>query len=122
MRIAVQMDHISGLNIESDTTLALCLEAQSRGYKLFQYLLSGLTVLASDTAGQNEIADSHSEFIHVFKNGSANDLAKTLNHMISNRADLEKGKQAALQQAEDHYCWEESKQVLLASVTEALRR
>ena len=90
--------------------------------KLFQYLLSGLTVLASDTAGQNEIADSHSEFIHVFKNGSANDLAKTLNHMISNRADLEKGKQAALQQAEDHYCWEESKQVLLASVTEALRR
>ena len=43
MRIAVQMDHISGLNIESDTTLALCLEAQSRGYKLFQYLPDKIT-------------------------------------------------------------------------------
>ena len=43
MRIAVQMDHISGLNIESDTTLALWLEAQSRGYKLFQYLPDKIT-------------------------------------------------------------------------------
>ncbi|MBC19023.1 MAG: glycosyl transferase family 1 [Planctomycetaceae bacterium] len=90
--------------------------------KLFQYLLSGLTVLASDTAGQKEIADSHSEFIHVFKNGSATDLAVTLNEMISNRVDLARGKQSALQQAESHYCWEESKQVLLSSVSEALSR
>ena len=38
MKIAVQMDHISTLNIESDTTLALCLEAQKREYLLFHYL------------------------------------------------------------------------------------
>jgi len=38
MKIAVQMDHISTLNIESDTTLALCLEAQKRKYLLFHYL------------------------------------------------------------------------------------
>jgi len=88
--------------------------------KLFQYLLAGVTVLASDTDGQREIADSHSEFMHIFKNGRASDLANTLNHMISNRADLERGKRAALHQAESQYCWEESKRVLLSSVAKGL--
>ena len=30
MKIAVQMDHVSKLNIKSDTTLALCLEANQK--------------------------------------------------------------------------------------------
>ena len=30
LRVAFQMDHISSLNIEGDTTFALCLEAQKR--------------------------------------------------------------------------------------------
>ena len=38
MKIAVQMDHVSKLDISGDTTLGLCLEAQNRGYKIFQYL------------------------------------------------------------------------------------
>lgn len=37
MKIAVQMDHISTLHIEGDTTFALMLEAQERGYELYQY-------------------------------------------------------------------------------------
>lgn len=36
-RVAFQMDHISSLNIEGDTTFALCLEAQNRNYKIFHY-------------------------------------------------------------------------------------
>ncbi len=35
LKIAVQMDHISTVNIAGDTTFALCLEAQLRGHKLF---------------------------------------------------------------------------------------
>jgi glutathione synthase len=37
LSIAVQMDHISGINIAGDTTFALCLEAQRRGHALFHY-------------------------------------------------------------------------------------
>ncbi|MBB6261105.1 glutathione synthase [Paenochrobactrum gallinarii] len=37
MKIAVQMDHISTINITGDTTFALCLEAQARGHELYHY-------------------------------------------------------------------------------------
>lgn len=35
--IAVQMDHVSTISIAGDTTFALSLEAQSRGYQLYHY-------------------------------------------------------------------------------------
>ena len=35
LKVAVQMDHIAGINIAGDTTFALMLEAQRRGYRLF---------------------------------------------------------------------------------------
>lgn len=35
--VAVQMDHISSISIAGDTTFALSLEAQKRGYHLFHY-------------------------------------------------------------------------------------
>ncbi|MBO6637120.1 MAG: glutathione synthase [Roseitalea sp.] len=37
LKVAVQMDHISTVAIEGDTTFALCLEAQARGHTLFHY-------------------------------------------------------------------------------------
>ncbi|OLP57477.1 glutathione synthase [Rhizobium rhizosphaerae] len=36
-RVAVQMDHVSTINISGDSTFAMSLEAQSRGYQLFHY-------------------------------------------------------------------------------------
>ncbi|UJW75791.1 glutathione synthase [Rhizobium sp. SL42] len=35
--VAVQMDHVSGIGIAGDSTFAMSLEAQARGYKLFHY-------------------------------------------------------------------------------------
>lgn len=35
--VAVQMDHVSGINIAGNSTFAMSLEAQARGYKLFHY-------------------------------------------------------------------------------------
>lgn len=35
--VAVQMDHVSTISIDGDTTFALSIEAQSRGYNLFHY-------------------------------------------------------------------------------------
>ncbi|KAB2672973.1 glutathione synthase [Ochrobactrum sp. LMG 5442] len=37
LKVAVQMDHISTLNIAGDTTFALSLEAQKRGHELYHY-------------------------------------------------------------------------------------
>jgi glutathione synthase len=37
LKIGVQMDHISGIRIEGDSTFALCLEAQARGHVLFHF-------------------------------------------------------------------------------------
>lgn len=42
LRIAVQMDHISTIQIEGDSTFALMLEAQKRGHELFHYTMDTL--------------------------------------------------------------------------------
>jgi len=44
MRVAVQMDHISTIDIAGDSTFALMLDAQKRGHKLFHYTVDTLTM------------------------------------------------------------------------------
>ena len=41
--VAFQMDHISGVNISGDSTFAMALEAQARGFELFHYTPDRLT-------------------------------------------------------------------------------
>ncbi|MFD1744707.1 glutathione synthase [Rhizobium helianthi] len=43
-KVAFQMDHVSGINITGDSTFAMALEAQSRGYELFHYTPDRLTM------------------------------------------------------------------------------
>ena len=42
--VAVQMDHVSGINIAGDSTFAMSLEAQNRGYSLFHYTPNQLSM------------------------------------------------------------------------------
>lgn len=44
LAVAIQMDPIELINIDADSTFLLALEAQSRGYSLFHYLPSDLTL------------------------------------------------------------------------------
>ena len=44
LRVAVQMDHISTIDISGDSTFALMLEAQARGYELFHYTVDTLSM------------------------------------------------------------------------------
>jgi glutathione synthase len=37
LKIGVQMDHVSSVNIAGDSTFALCLEASARGHQLFHF-------------------------------------------------------------------------------------
>ena len=43
LRVAFQMDPMAGLNIAGDSSFALMLSAQARGYELFHYLATDLT-------------------------------------------------------------------------------
>ncbi len=43
--VAVQMDHVSSIQIAGDSTFAMSLEAQSRGYRLFHYTPDRLSLL-----------------------------------------------------------------------------
>ena len=42
LKIAFQMDPLAGLNIAGDSTFALMLAAQARGYQSYQYAASAL--------------------------------------------------------------------------------
>ena len=42
--VAIQMDHVSTINITGDSTFAMGLEAQARGYRLFHYLPDQLSM------------------------------------------------------------------------------
>ncbi|MEX3011070.1 glutathione synthase [Hoeflea sp. TYP-13] len=44
LKVAVQMDHVSTIQIEGDSTFAMCLEAQQRGHQLFHYTPSQLSL------------------------------------------------------------------------------
>jgi glutathione synthase len=43
--VAVQMDHVASINIAGDSTFAMSLEAQTRGYELFHYTPDRLSFL-----------------------------------------------------------------------------
>jgi glutathione synthase len=45
LKIAIQMDHVSTVNIAGDTSFALALEAQRRGHQLFHYTPDRLSLL-----------------------------------------------------------------------------
>ena len=48
LRIAVQMDPIENINIAGDSSFALMLAAQERGYSVFEYHVESLTLDAND--------------------------------------------------------------------------
>ncbi len=43
LNVAIQMDHISAVNIDADSTFVLALEARNRGHTLWHYLVSDLS-------------------------------------------------------------------------------
>jgi len=65
MKIAVQMDHIRTIQIAGDTTFALCLEAQRRGYQLFHYtpdrlsLRDGVVMASCEALTVRDVVGDH---------------------------------------------------------------
>jgi glycosyltransferase involved in cell wall biosynthesis len=89
--------------------------------KILHYLLGGLAVIASDTAGQREVAMQASGAVTLYEPGNSAALAQALQTLIDSTDDLARAKAASLQAAEQTFCWERQEQALLRDVQEALR-
>jgi glycosyltransferase involved in cell wall biosynthesis len=89
--------------------------------KILQYLLGGLVVVATDTAGQREVAEKASGAVDICQQEDPQDMARPLNRLLENPRRLEDKKGAALEAARETFCWERQVPKLLRSVDEALK-
>ena len=88
--------------------------------KILYYLLAGLAVLASDTAGQREVATQAPGGVFLYPSGDTPALAARLDALLESADALRQAKAAALGAAERTFCWERQEQALLESIKRAL--
>jgi hypothetical protein len=88
--------------------------------KILHYLLGGLAVLASDTAGQCEVAAQASEAVQIYPTSDVAALAAKLNGLLLSAERLCAAKAAALRAAQATFCWERQAATLIQSVEGAL--
>jgi len=88
--------------------------------KILYYLLAGLAVVASETAGQREVAMQVPGGVFLYPAGDASALAARLDALLGSADSLRQAKAAALDGAEQTFCWERQEQALLESVNRAL--
>jgi glycosyltransferase involved in cell wall biosynthesis len=88
--------------------------------KILHYLLGGLAVVASDTAGQREIAAQSLGAVQLYRVGDPAALAEQLNKLLISPEQLRKSKADALRAAEQIFCWERQAPVLINCVAAAL--
>ena len=88
--------------------------------KILQYLLAGLAVVASDTAGQREVADQAPGAVFIYPSGDSQDLAKQLNLLLGDKDLLAKSKSLALAAARKSFCWERVAPKLVEGVQQAI--
>jgi glycosyltransferase involved in cell wall biosynthesis len=90
--------------------------------KILHYLLAGLAVVASDTAGQKEISNQANDAVAIYPSGDSKALADHLNVLLASPEKLRVAKAAALLAAEQTFCWEQQAPVLLESINSSFDR
>ena len=88
--------------------------------KILQYLLAGVSVVASDTAGQREIALAAPGAVFLYPGGNPIELAAQLDRLLASREQMNAAKTAALRAAETSFCWEKYADGLVGSVERGL--
>jgi glycosyltransferase involved in cell wall biosynthesis len=109
-------EHDIGLACEQKTPASRNLTITN---KVFQYLQSGLAVVASDTAGQKEAADSAPGAMRLYPAGDVNQLRGILLGLISDRSQLTAMRRAAWE-AGEKLCWETEAPLLVEAVREVM--
>jgi hypothetical protein len=87
--------------------------------KILHYLLGGLAVVASETAGQREVAMQAPGSVLLYPAGDAPALAARLNILLESADVLKKAKSAALAAAKATFCWERQEKLLLETINRA---
>jgi glycosyltransferase involved in cell wall biosynthesis len=88
--------------------------------KITYYLLGGLAVVASDTAGQHEVAAQAPGAVFHYPSGDPAALAECLDCLLGSADALRRAKAAALDAAKRTFCWERQEKTLLDSIARAL--
>jgi len=111
-------EHDIGLALEPKTPANKNLTASN---KIFLYLLAGLAVVATDTAGKKEVASAAPSAVTMYRSGDPASLAEQLNNLLNDPKRLARAKAAALVAAETRFPWERQARILQESVGNALR-
>jgi glycosyltransferase involved in cell wall biosynthesis len=90
--------------------------------KVLHYLLGGLAVVASDTAGQKEVAEQAPGAVLLYAAENVRALADVLNGLLGSPERMRQAKAAALQAAKETFCWERQEAVLLEAFERTLRQ
>ena len=72
--VAIQMDHISTIDIDGDSTFVLALEAQKRGYKILHYVPKRLVMRNGDVLAKVEPLTVQREKGNHFQFGEAKEI------------------------------------------------
>jgi hypothetical protein len=88
--------------------------------KILYYLLGGLAVVASETAGQREVAVQAPGGVFLYPSGDVPALTARLDALLGSADALRQAKSAALAAAEGTFCWERQEKALLESINSAL--
>jgi hypothetical protein len=84
--------------------------------KILHYLLGGLAVVASDTAGQREVAMQAPGTVELYQAETPHSLAKALDVFLVSPDRLARAKAASLRAAKQTFCWEKQQAALLEAV------
>jgi glycosyltransferase involved in cell wall biosynthesis len=88
--------------------------------KILHYLLAGLAVVASDTAGQREVAERAEGAAALYPSGEAPALAERLNALLGSPQSLQDARSSALRAAQQTFCWERQEEKLVTAITRAI--
>ena len=83
-------------------------------------MLGGLAIVASDTAGQREIAAETDDAIRLYRAGDPLSLANELNRLLASPETLKAAQVASLAAAQARYNWEVDEVKLQKILTEVL--
>jgi glycosyltransferase involved in cell wall biosynthesis len=111
-------EHDVGLALEPSLVLSTNLTVSN---KLFQYLQAGLAVIATDTAGQQEIMKQCPGAGALIPDGDVAALAESINILLESSHKLSYAKNNALQAAQTQFCWEKQEATLIQAANYALQ-
>lgn len=117
----IEHDLLIASMVEFDVGMA-CEIPERPGYdktvtnKLFSYLLGGLAIAATDTAGQREVMQTVPQAGFIYPAHNAQSLAEQLQLWINDKTLLKEAKQFAWQAAQKQYCWDVEKQKFLDTI------